>query len=181
MPSRWQRFKSWAGGLALIFGVVLLSMLLAELGPVSDLCALIDRAQETNPWLIGVPIGLMVVGGALMLGAQLLPGPRLPSPPPDEALDGAAVPMQYGEERRRWYRSMAMEATTGQVREAWRRRSWRFSRRWRVFFLMMLGGVLVGAGITALFVLIGPPWVKVLVAGLFAFVAVRIVWEFAVG
>jgi hypothetical protein len=178
--SRWQRFWRWAGGLALVLGLVILSIVLAELGPVRDLCAWIDVAREMYPGLIGIPIGLLVVGGVLMLGAQFLPAPRLPSPPPNEALDGAAVSMEVREERERWSRSMEMEASTGEVREAWQRRSWRYSRNWRFFFVMMLGAVLVGAGITGLFILIGPPWVKVLVAGLAGYVVVRILWEFAV-
>lgn len=178
--SRWQRFKSWAASLAFVLGLMIAAFLIAEFGPVKDLCERIDSAQEMYPWLIGIPIGLMVVGGILMLGAQFLPGPRQQTPPADEALDGAAVPMEYAEARGRWSRSMAMEATTEQVREAWRRRSWRYSRSWRVFFLMMLGAILVAAGGTGLLVLIGTPFIRVLVAGLAGYAAVRILWEFAV-
>ena len=178
--SRWQRFKNWAASLAFVLGLMIAAFAIAEIGPVRDLCARIDSAQEMDPWLIGIPIGLMVVGIILMLGAQFLPGPRQERPPADEALDAAAVPLEYTEERGRWSRSMEMEASTGQVREAWRRRSWRYSRRWRTFFLMMLGGVLVASGITGLFILIGPPFIKVLVAGLAGYAAVRILWEFAV-
>jgi hypothetical protein len=115
-----------------------------------------------------------------MLGAQFLPPPRQQTTPTNESLDGAAAPMEYSEERERWSRSMEMEASTEQLREAWRRRSWRYSRRWRVFFLMLIGAALLGAGIATLFILIGPPWIKVLAAGLFIYVAVRIIWEFAV-
>ncbi len=68
----------------------------------------------------------------------------------------------------------------GSVREAWRRRSWRYSRRWRAFLLMLLGALLLATGITLLFVLIGPAFLKLLVVGLFASVAVRVLWEFAV-
>jgi hypothetical protein len=178
--SRWQRFKGWAGGLALVLGLVTAAIVIAELGPVQALAARIDAALELNPWLIGIPIGLMVAGGALMLGAQFLPAPGQQTPPSDEALDAAAAPMEYAEERGRWSRAIEMEATTGQVREAWRRRSWRYSRRWRVLFVMLIGAALLGAGIAVLFILIGPPWVKVLIAGLAAYVAVRILWEFTV-
>ncbi len=176
-----ERFRSWAGGLALIFGAVIMAFLIAELGPVRELCASIDAAREIHLWLIGIPIGLMVAGGILMLGAQLLPGPRQETPPPDEALDGAAVPLDYAEERGRWSRSMEMEASTGQVREAWRRRSWRYSRRWQVFFLMMLGAVLLSAGIIALFILIGAAYAKVLVLCMAVYLVARIAWQFAVG
>ena len=178
--SRWQRFKGWAVGLALVFGLVIAAMVIAELGLVQALAAQIDAALDLHPWLIAIPIGLMVAGGVLMLGASLLPAPRQQTPPSNEALDGEAVPMEYAEERGRWSRSMEMEASTQQLREAWRRRSWRYSRRWRVFFLMLIGAVLVGAGVAALFIFLGPTWVKVLSVGLAGYVVVRVLWEFAV-
>jgi hypothetical protein len=178
--SRWQRFRSWAGSLALVFGLVIAAILIAELAPVQALAGRIDAARELHPGLIAIPILLMVVGGAMMLGAQFLPSPRQQTSPTNEALDGAAVPMGYGEARGRWSRSFEMVVSTEQLREGWRRRSWRYSRKWRVFFLMLIGACLLGAGIAALFILVGPPFIKVLAAGLFALVAVRILWEVAV-
>jgi hypothetical protein len=178
--SRWQRLRSWAGSLALTLGLVIAALLIAELNAVQELSAWIDAAQQMHPWLIAIPIGLIVAGGALMIGAQFLPAPGRQNPPSDEALDAAAVPIEYGERSDHWSRTMQMEASTGQVREAWRRRSWRYSRRWRVFFAMMMGGVLLAVGFGALFILIGPPFIKVLAAGLAAYVAVRILWEFTV-
>jgi hypothetical protein len=179
--TRWQRFRGWAGGLALVFGLVIAAFVIAEIGPVGALCARIDAALALYPWLICIPIAWMVGGGILMLGAQFVSEPGQQTPPTGAALDGAAAPMEYAEERGRWFRSFEMEASTDQVREAWRRRSWRYSRRWRVLFLMLLGAVLLAAGITGLFILIGPPFIKVLVAGLAAYAAVRILWEFTRG
>ena len=178
--SRWQRFKGWAGNLALLLGLVVAAILVAELGAVRALAGQIEAGLESYPWLISIPIGLMVVGGVLMLGAQFLPAPGQQTPPTNEALDSASTSMDYREGRGRWSRSMEMEVSTEQLREAWRRRSWRYSQRWRTFFLMMLGAVLLGAGLTGLFILIGPPFVKVLVAGLAGYVAARVLWEFAV-
>jgi hypothetical protein len=178
--SRWQRFKDWAGSLALLLGLAVAAFLVAEIGAVRALAGQIDAGLESYPWLIAIPIGLMVVGGVAMLGAQFLPAPGQQTPPTNEALDGASVSMDYREERGHWSRSLEMEASTEQLREAWRQRSWRYSSRWRTFFVMMLGAVLLGAGLTALFILIGPPFVKVLVAGLAFYAVVRLVWEFAV-
>jgi uncharacterized BrkB/YihY/UPF0761 family membrane protein len=178
--SRLQRFKGWAGNLALLLGLVIAAILVAELGAVQALAGRIDAGHEVHPWLIAIPIGLVVLGGALMLGAQFLPTPTQPTVPTDEALDGASVPLDYREKSERWSRSMEMEASTEQLREAWRRRSWRYSRRWRVFFVMLIGAILVGAGLTGLFILIGPPFIKLLIAGLAFCAVVRLVWEFAV-
>jgi hypothetical protein len=178
-PSRRQRFKGWAGSLALVTGLVLAAVVIAELGPVQDLCAQIDAAGALHPWLIAIPIVLMAAGGILMLGAQFLPPPRQQTPPASEALDAAAAPMEASEARGRWSRSIEMEATVGQVREAWRRRSWRYSRNWRIFILMLIGAALVSAGVAALFILIGPAWIKVLAAGSAGCVTVWILWAFA--
>jgi hypothetical protein len=76
---------------------------------------------------------------------------------------------------------MEMEATTGDLRQAWRRRSWRYSRKWRILFLMLLGGAILAVGMASLFILIGPAYIKVLAAGLAAYVALRILWEFSMG
>jgi hypothetical protein len=164
----------------LLLGLLIVAILVAEIGAVQALAGRIDAGLEIHPWLIAIPIVLMTVGAALMLGAQFLPGTRQPTVPTNEALDGAAAPMVYNEEGGRWSRSIEMEASTQQLREAWRRRSWRYSRRWRVFFLMLIGAGLVGAGVAALFILIAPTWVKVLAAGLAGYVVVRVLWEFAV-
>jgi len=178
--SRWQRFKGWAASLALLLGLLIGAILVAEIGALQALAGRIDVGLEMHPWLIAIPIGLMTVGAALMLGAQFLPAPRQPTVPTNEALDGAAAPMVYDDEGGRWSRSMEMEASTEQLREAWRRRSWRNSRSWRVFFLMLSGAILVGAGLAGLFILIGPPFIKVLVVGLAGYFSVRVLWEFAV-
>jgi hypothetical protein len=178
--SRWQRFGAWAGGLALILGLVLAAFVISGIEPVSELCARIDAVRAARPGTIAIPIALMIAGGILMLGAQLLPAPRRSTPLSDEMLDAAAVPMEYAEQRGRLSRSIEMEATTEEVRAAWRRRSWQSSQRWRTFFLMMLGGGLVAVGVTSLFILIGPPFIKVLMVGLAAYAVVRIAWEFSV-
>jgi hypothetical protein len=178
-PSRGKRFKGWVGSLALLVGGVIAALVVAELGPVQGLCARIDAAQALHPGLIALPIVLMVAGGILMLGAQFLPAPRQPAASSYEALD-AAVPMEVSEERERWSRSMKMEVSLEELREAWRRRSWRTSRNWRILFLMLIGAVLLSAGLALLFILIGPPWIKVLAAGLAAGVVVWILWAFAV-
>lgn len=179
--SAWARFVEWAGRLLLILALLVGSVLLAEIPAVHDLAARIDRAGARYPWLIAIPIALMAVGALLMLIPPFLPGRREAAPPSDEALDAAAVPMEYAEVRGHWSAAVEMEAGPEQVREAWRRRSWRYSPRWRAFLLMLLGAVLLATGITALFVLIGPAFLKLLIVALFAYTAVRILREFTAG
>jgi hypothetical protein len=61
---RWQRFKSWAVSLALVTGLVIAAIVIAELGPMPAPAARIDAARMLHPGLLAIPIGLMVVGGA---------------------------------------------------------------------------------------------------------------------
>ncbi len=107
-----------------------------------------------------------------------MPAPRRSTSPSDETPDGAGVPIDAREERARWSRSFEAEASADQVKEAWRRRAWRYDRTWRIFFAMLFGALLLILGLFGIFVVIGPLFVKLLMAGVLAYFAVRIGWEF---
>ena len=172
------KLKTLAFDIAFLAGIVALAILCDEIKPLRDLDAYLSRPGPVQRGIMGAGIGLAVVGGLLMLGAQFLPAPRRSSPPSDAALDGAAVPIDSREERARLSRSFEAEASAAQVKEAWRRRSWRYDRTWRIFFAMLLGALLVTLGLFGIFLVIAPLAVKVLMAGGLVYFAVRIGWEF---
>jgi hypothetical protein len=108
-----------------------------------------------------------------MLGAWFLPalGSRRPH---EWALDARA------EE----HSAQAPVAVDGDGGHHIRREAWRGARGATAgggLFPMLQGAVLLATGVVLLFILIGPPYLKVLMAGLFAYYAVRILWEFARG
>jgi hypothetical protein len=146
--------------------------------PLNDVDARFHEAIGQLPWLLPSTIALAVVGGLLLIGAQFLPAPRRRSNPSDAALDGAAVPLEWQEERGRFERTFEASATIPEVKEAWRRRSWRFSRQWRIFFVMMLGALLMTAGLVGLAAILAPLWLTVVIVGVLGYFAVRLGWDF---
>ena len=48
------------------------------------------------------------------------------------------------------------------VKQAWRLRSWRYHRRWRLLFAMMLGAMLLFFGLFGLMFMLGSAGVKLL-------------------
>jgi len=50
--------------------------------------------------------------------------------------------------------------------------------RWRRFFLMLLGGFLVLFGILGLFIVIGPPWIKLISIIAILYATLRTAWAF---
>jgi hypothetical protein len=148
--------------------------------PLNDLDARFHEAIGQLHWLLPAMIALAVAGGLLLIGAQFLPTPRRLSNPSDAALDGAAAPMEWQEERGRFVRAFAASATISEVKEAWRRCSWRHNRQWRIFFVMMLGAVLMTAGLVGLAAIIAPLWLTAVIVGVLGYFAIRLGWEFRI-
>ena len=170
--------------LLVTFGLVAIAMLAAEVEPIRALGAHVDEVIKGQSWWLPLMIALAVIGGLLMLGAQFLPEPRRHSPPSDAELDGDAVPIAFHEEHRRstgllshsFFRGFEAEASLAQVREAWRRHAWRYSRKWRIFFVMMLGALLVTLGLVGIMIAVMPMWVTLLMLGLLIYVGIRMFW-----
>ena len=69
-------------------------------------------------------------------------------------------------------------ASFREVKAAWRQRAWRASSRWRGFFVIGGGAMLMGLGLFAVFFVIGPPFVKLLVGAAVVYATVRTAWGF---
>jgi predicted nucleic acid-binding Zn ribbon protein len=165
-------------GALLAVALVALAIFLSVFRPLQDLDASWHQVIDRQGWLLPAAIALTVVGALLLVGAQFLPEPRRRSPPSDAALDGEAVPMAFREERERLERSFEASATVEEVMEAWRRRSWRYSRKWRILFVMMLGALLMTMGLIGVFAVLAPLWFTLLMVGALGHLGFRIGWEF---
>lgn len=86
-------------------------------------------------------------------------------------------PIQASAEQGPLERSFAAEASADAVKEAVRRRAWCYDRSWRILLTMLAGGALVFAGLSLLFFLLGPPFLKLLIAGIDGYVLVLLVWQ----
>lgn len=72
----------------------------------------------------------------------------------------------------------AGEASFREIKAAWRSGAWRRGPRWRRLFVMGAGGLLMGAGLFGLAVVLGPPGVKLLCGGALVYAVVRTVRAF---
>jgi hypothetical protein len=154
------------------------------LPPMRALDDYLDGHPGVTEALVWVTIGMSVVGTLLLALSQFLPEPRRPKGVSREEAEAQSPPIEYSEVEAsaegRWSRSRSRafsgEASVGAVKEAWRERSWRRDRRWRVLFAMALGAALLVFGLFGLFVVIGEPGVKFLMALVLGYVVVRTAW-----
>ncbi len=132
-------------------------------------------------------IGMSVVGILLLALSQFLLAPGLPANMSREEVEAQAPPIKFREDTirtgGRFSRSIgggfSGEASFANTREAWRRSSWRYDRRWRLLFMMMLGAIFLFFGLFGLFIVVGSPGVKFLMILIMLFAVVRTVWAFS--
>ena len=71
--------------------------------------------------------------------------------------------------------SVSEKFTLREAKDAWRRRAWWTSARWRSNFVVMVGVMLLAVGLFSTFIVIGPNAVKLLCAAALTYAAVRTV------
>ena len=179
-PSKRASLKSAILWMIMTIALVAVTTIFTDFKPLNALDARFHEVIGRYDWLLPAMIALALAGGLLLIGAQFLPTPRRPSNPSDAALDGAAAPMAWQEERGCFERAFAASATIAEVKGAWRSRSWRYNRQWRIFFVMLLGAVLMTAGLVGLAAIIAPLWLTVVIAGALGYFAIRLGWEFRI-
>jgi hypothetical protein len=147
----------------LVLAVVLVILVIGEnIQPLRDLDTYLQEHESVRNVLIGVTI-LMAAAGALLLAlSQFMPDIKLPSGMSRREAEAMSPPMKYNDARGRWARSFGGEASFANTKEAWRKRSWKYDRRWRILFSMMLGAILALLGTFGLFIVIGSPGIKFL-------------------
>jgi hypothetical protein len=182
----WRSVRGYLAGLAFVF----LAILLAEIfkGPIARFeAALAPRFQAVNWALIGATAGgfLLFVGAAIYLGRHgVSMGPEEVEEMlrrNREAAAGTALwkRWNYSFRGRSVGRSFGVEISFRQVKELLRSSGW-----WRDPFqasvvAAIAGGLLVVFGGFALFILHGPPWLKVLLGGWVLYALVRMTWAVA--
>jgi hypothetical protein len=175
------RLRTALTGVALVAGFLVLSWISERLAWLKELERWTARGGPVQHLLFACAIAIAVLGGILMLGAQFLPGPRTSAPPSDEELDAQMATIEVQETRGRFSRAFSAEFTFVALKEAWRRRAWRYNRNWRVAIIMLIGAALVLLGLCGVVFFIGPPVIKLLCLIFLAFVGVAALWAFAVG
>lgn len=182
----WRNVRGYLFGFALVF----LAILLAEIfkGPIARFeAALAPRFQLVNWSLIGATAGgvLLFVAGLVYLGRH---GASMGPEEVEEMLrqnrEMAAGPAAW----KRWHyrfggqsvgRSVDVEMSFRQVKEIVRSPGWWRDPARAALIAPIVGGLLAVFGGFALFMLHGPPWLKVLLGGWLLYALVRGTWAFA--
>lgn len=157
--------------------------------------------------LIGLCVGMAVVGGLVLIGAQIV----VRRPRPEELTEGTlgeGVEAEFSPMDRQeveeliasnrvramapsiWSRfayrlggafvgrSFSVEAPMRSVKEAWHAGAWRRNPVWQLFFIMAFGATLMLFGLFGLPVVTGPPLVRVIGAGAILYAVSRTAWAF---
>ena len=167
--------------LAAVLGLVVFAIGEA-IPPLRDLHAFISEREGLMQSLIALTVSVVLVGALILALAQFLPAPRPPDSMSQTELEALSPPILFSEARsrgeRRVSRSFSGEASIAAVKEAWRLKSWRYDRRWRIVFVMMLGAALVLFGLFGLWLVIGSAGIKLLMGSLLLYALVRTAWAF---
>jgi hypothetical protein len=186
-PSFWKRLVDWATMLAFVFGVIVGGEILI---PITGL----DRFITVHKGVLtAITIGMTALAFALFMGGILY-----------RIFGGAGRPMSHADiedlarstritrgkpyfRRVSTYRLKGWSAGSAfhdefsfkEAKEAWNRRAWRESSRWRGNFVIIAGGLLLAVGLFSIFVVIGPNGIKFLCGAAIIYLTVRTFIAFA--
>lgn len=157
--------------------------------------------------LIGLCMGMAVVGGLILIGAQIVVRRPRTEELTEEALGegveaefspmdrqgvedligsnrmGAMTPSTRSRYAHRLFgafvgRSFNVEAPMRSVKEAYHTGAWRRNPVWQLLFMMAVGAALILFGLFGLPVVTGPPLVRVIGAGAILYAVIRTAWAF---
>jgi len=169
-----------AATMVLTLMLVMLIIAIGEyLQPLQDLDTFLREHASLTRALQAVAIGMAILGTLALAGAQFLPEPRPPAGLSRAELEAHSPPMEYAEAAEGGSREFEGAASFAAVKQAWRLRSWRYARKWRILFFMMGGAFLLSVGLFGLICVIAPPGIKLLFGGALLYALVRIGWGFA--
>ena len=181
------------GGKSFLRMVATLIVVLAIIGvgellpPMRALDAYLKEHPGTEQFFLWLTIIMSIVGILTLALAQFLPHPRLPANMRREEVEAQSPPIKFREDNTRtggrFSRTIggefSGEASFANTKEAWRRSSWRYDRRWRLLFVMMLGAICLFFGMFGLFIVVGSPGVKFLMISIILYAVVRTIWSFS--
>jgi hypothetical protein len=179
-----ERLRSWLGTLLLILAILVVAVLSEYITPLHNMDAYLSAHSAVARGLRILTIGLIVLGGLLLVGTQFVV--RVGDERP---LTGDEVEQQANMTTG-WQRSIyrfrgksvgsgfSDQASFHEVKGAWRRGAWLTTPRWQRLFLMMAGGFCLMFGLFGLFIVIGPPWIKLVSILAILYATLRTVWAF---
>jgi hypothetical protein len=178
-------------GLSTTFGIVallILAIFIAEIPSVRSLAVWIDAREPRL--LIGVAIVIALGFALFLIGILKLlmdRGQQLTHAQAEDVARSVKFETRpvFARASRYRVRGVAVGRTGGDafslrdLKSAWRSGAVRRDPVWRRRAVTTIGALLLVAGIFGGFVVIGPPWIKVLFAGAFVFTFGRLGWGLA--
>jgi hypothetical protein len=179
-----RQFAGWTA----MFGLLLVAAVIAELPFVTPWIQTID---ETHDRLLGVAAGVAAFGFVVFMGGILSMLMASGDPLTHEEVEATLSRQRGMGEPAVWRasahrvigtavgRRAANEATFAGMKEAFRSGEWRRDPQWRRLFVITFGAALLFYGLFGLFVVVGPPLVKVLMTGAMIYVTGMIAYGLA--
>ncbi len=175
-------------GWARMIALFLVAALASELPPVKQVVQVIDRVRDP---LLTVAIAVAALGFTVFMGGILSMLMASGDPMTHEEVEGAISQRQRAGEPYVWRasahrvfgvaagRQVAGEASFAGMKEAWKSKEWRRDSQWRRLVVIATGAALLFYGLFGLFVVLGPPPIKVLMAAAMLYATVMTIWGFA--
>lgn len=171
--------------IAVLIGLLVTAIVLAELPPFAAAAAWIDAREW--PLLIGIGV-ILLLGFALFLGGILELLIDRGEPLGHEDVEDAERSVRMAARPVAWrassYRVLGSAAgrqgaesfNLGELKAAWRSGAVRRDPEWRRRAITVAGALLLVIGIFGGGVVIGPPWLKVLLGGALGYAFGRLGW-----
>jgi hypothetical protein len=175
---------AWARMIAVFLVVAVAS----ELPPLKQAGQAIDRLHDP---LLTVVIAVAALGFTVFMGGILSMLMASGEPMTHEEIEGAISQRQRAGEPYTWRvsahrvfgvaagRHVVGEASFAGMKNAWKSKEWRRDSQWRRLFVITTGAALLFYGLFGVFVVIGPPPIKVLMAAAMLYATVMTIWGFA--
>ena len=173
----WLKTALWWASVAV--ALVVAQVLAEVLTPVQAFDTYLAEHEDVAQGLLVGTIAMALVGAAILALAQFLPAPRLPAGMSDEEVAARVPPLRFGEASGRRSPAFSGEASFAAVKDGWRLRAWRYGRPWRILFVMAGGAILAFFGIFGMLIVVSPPALKILCAGVVLYVLARMSWAFS--
>jgi hypothetical protein len=172
-------------GYAVMLGVVFIVIILAELPPVQYWAGVITQHEDL---LLSITVGIGVLGFVLFMGSVLSLAMAQDKPMRHEDVEDLSRSVKFAarpaawraSSYRIWGQAVGQEGgdafTVAEMKAAWQAGALFGHPVWRRRLIVSVGVLMFAFGLFGSFVVIGPPWIKLLMAGALLYAIIRLSW-----
>jgi hypothetical protein len=184
--SLWKRIGGFARMLALVFVVIILGEVIAQLTGFDQIIA--RHEGVLLPATVAITaLGFMLFMGGILYRIFGADGAPMSHADVEDLSRGSAFDRHPSLARASAYRFRGKSAgssfsdafSISEAKAAWKQRAWRDSLRWRGNFVVMAGAFLFTLGLFGIFIVIGAGGIKLLCAGAIGYALIKTIIAFA--